>query len=271
MGLSAGRVGPGRVQLRGAGARLRQPRFGRAGTCLRDGSRAATDPECRHDAPGVGARSCRVDSRHASAPRRDGTRKTPPPCSAASGSTSRSRQAPIRGTSASWPAIRRMPTMPARTRGTNHTSCATWRAFIPARWRVPVLPVSEPGRHCALFAMLCKLALKCSDEELLTWARSLNRTFSPPLPEPDARSTWASVCRYRARWRAQGHKPEWRARQAARARNARAASLFDDLSNEQSKPWDAAGVSRRTWYRLRARAKTAGESLGAKVALSQYR
>ena len=56
---------------------------------------------------------------------------------------------------------------------------------IPPRWRVPVLPVSEPGRHCALFKALCKMALRCSDEGLLTWARSLNREFSPPLPDGD--------------------------------------------------------------------------------------
>ena len=151
---------------------------------------------------------------------------------------------------------------------------------IPARWRVPAVPVSEPGRNCALFAALCKLALRCSDDGLLTWARTLNRDFSPSLPEADVRATWASVCRYRARWRAQGHKPEWRARQAAVGRKggaagkgkARAASLFDDLSNEASRPWDAEAVSRRTWYRRRATAKTAGESLGGEGGTdSQYR
>ena len=97
---------------------------------------------------------------------------------------------------------------------------------------------------------------------LLTWARTLNQRFTPPQSDADVRATWASVCRYRARWRAQGHTAAFLARQAARARNARAASLFDDLSNESSRPWDAEGVSRRTWYRRRARAKTAGESLG---------
>ena len=35
---------------------------------------------------------------------------------------------------------------------------------IPPRWRVPAIPVSEPGRNCALFAALCKLALRCSDD-----------------------------------------------------------------------------------------------------------
>ena len=108
---------------------------------------------------------------------------------------------------------------------------------IPARWRVPAVPVSEPGRNCALFAALCKLALRCSDDGLLTWARTLNRDFSPPLADADVRATWASVCRYRARWRAQGHTAAFRARQAAKGRSggrkakgkARAASLFDDL------------------------------------------
>ena len=34
------------------------------------------------------------------------------------------------------------------------------------------------------------------------------------------------------------------------------ASLFADLSNEAAQPWLADGVSRRTWYRRRARART---------------
>ena len=37
-----------------------------------------------------------------------------------------------------------------------------------------------PGRNCALFAALCKLALGGSDDGLLTWARTLNREFSVP-------------------------------------------------------------------------------------------
>ena len=48
---------------------------------------------------------------------------------------------------------------------------------LPAHWRRPARAadlVSAPGRNCHLFAALCKLATRGSDEGLLTWARTLN-------------------------------------------------------------------------------------------------
>ena len=39
-----------------------------------------------------------------------------------------------------------------------------------------------------------------------------------PLPESEVRGIWRSVCRYRARWRVQGHQQAWLWKQAARAR-----------------------------------------------------
>ena len=90
---------------------------------------------------------------------------------------------------------------------------------IPARWRRPARAVdlaTEPGRNCHLFAALCKLALRCSDDGLLTWARRLNSEFAVPLPDSEVlRSVWPSVCRYRARWRVRGHKQAWLWKQAA--------------------------------------------------------
>ena len=47
---------------------------------------------------------------------------------------------------------------------------------LPAHWRRPSKPAdlaTAPGRNCALFAALCKLATRGSDEGLLTWARTL--------------------------------------------------------------------------------------------------
>ena len=49
-------------------------------------------------------------------------------CSGASVSTSPSRRAPIRGMSAYSPAIRPIPTTARPTRGSDRTSCGTWRA-----------------------------------------------------------------------------------------------------------------------------------------------
>ena len=90
---------------------------------------------------------------------------------------------------------------------------------LPAHWRRPSKPAdlaTAPGRNCALFAALCKLALGGSDEGLLTWARTLNREFSVPLADAEVRGVWRSVCRYRARWRVQGHQQGWLWKQAAR-------------------------------------------------------
>ena len=92
---------------------------------------------------------------------------------------------------------------------------------IPRRWRRPALAAdlaTQPGRNCHLFAALCKLALRCSDDSLLTWGRSLNREFFVPLAEAEVYGVWRSVSRYRARWRIRGHKPSWLLKQAARGR-----------------------------------------------------
>ena len=92
---------------------------------------------------------------------------------------------------------------------------------LPANWRRPSKPAdlaTAPGRNCAMFAALCKLALGGSDEGLRTWARTLNSEFAVPLPESEVRGIWRSVCRYRARWRVQGHQQGWLWKQAARGR-----------------------------------------------------
>ena len=148
---------------------------------------------------------------------------------------------------------------------------------LPANWRRPSKPAdlaTAPGRNCALFAALCKLALGGSDEGLLTWARTLNREFSVPLADAEVRGVWRSVCRYRARWRVQGHQQGWLWKQAARGRKGGAASgvVRRAGSLTERQPWADLGVSRRTWYRRFRGAKTDGESRWAKVGTrSQYR
>ena len=127
---------------------------------------------------------------------------------------------------------------------------------LPAHWRRPSKPAdlaTAPGRNCALFAALCKLALGGSDEGLLTWARTLNREFSVPLADAEVRGVWRSVCRYRARWRVQGHQQGWLWKQAARGSKGGMASgvvrrAGTPLEHDRA-PWESAGVSRATWYR----------------------
>ena len=63
--------------------------------------------------------------------------------------------------------------------------------------------------------------------------------------------------RHRPSWvRERVHTEAFLRRQAERGRSgggrARAASARADASNEAWRPWDAEGVSRRTWYRQRA-------------------
>ncbi len=137
---------------------------------------------------------------------------------------------------------------------------------IPKGWRIPRVPTTGEGKNCSLFAALCKLALGCSDDGLLTWALKLNSEFDPHLPDGEVRGAWKSVCRYRARWRVQGHQQAWLFRQAARGRKGGTASGVARLSGSltERQPWAELGISRATWYRRFRGAKTEGESVGAK-------
>ena len=49
---------------------------------------------------------------------------------------------------------------------------------IPKGWRVPRPATTAEGRNNELFAALCKLALRCSDDGLLTWARKQGRRYA---------------------------------------------------------------------------------------------
>ena len=140
---------------------------------------------------------------------------------------------------------------------------------LPPNWRRPARAAdlaTAPGRNCALFAALCKLALGGSDEGLLTWARTLNSEFAVPLPESEVRGIWRSVCRYRARWRVHGHQQAWLFRQAARGRKGGTASGVARRSGSltERQPWADLGISRAWWYRRFRGAKTGGENRGAK-------
>ena len=78
------------------------------------------------------------------------------------------------------------------------------------------------------------------------------RTFG----EVEASGILAWVMAARRRWLARPHRQRFVDTQGERGRRgagvAREASLLDTLSNEAARPWEAEGVSRRTWYRRRA-------------------
>ena len=143
----------------------------------------------------------------------------------------------------------------------------TWRPWIPKGWRVPRVPTTAEGRNVDLFRALCKLALGGSDDGLLTWARTLNREFAVPLADAEVRGVAASVCRYRARWRVQGHQQAWLFRQAARGRKGGTASGVARLSGSltERQPWAELGISRATWYRRFRGRKRRAKAWGRKV------
>ena len=138
-------------------------------------------------------------------------------------------------------------------------------SWIPKGWRVPRPATTAEGRNNELFSALCKLALRCSDDGLLQWARTINSEFAVPLADAEVRVTWGSVCRYRARWRVHGHQQAWLWKQAARGRKSgerRLASVADrdrfivarlEAGESQRAVGLAFGVDHRTVGTARAR------------------
>ena len=131
-------------------------------------------------------------------------------------------------------------------------------AVVPFNWRKPRIAQTGIGRNRDLFMATCRGDRGVS---ALTMAHALNRDVADaygrePLPDSEVAGIARSVERYRRKWDRQGHKSTWLARQAARARmqigRSRKDSASPDGSNEALRPWDAEGISRRTWYRRRA-------------------
>ena len=145
---------------------------------------------------------------------------------------------------------------------------------LPAHWRRPARAadlVSAPGRNCHLFAALCKLATRGSDEGLLTWARTLNREFAVPLPDSEVRGIWRSCVPLpgtlaRPRASARLALSPGGARAQGRLCVREAASRAGSLEHDRATVGRQLGVSRATWYRRFWRGENwRGENLGAKV------
>ena len=140
---------------------------------------------------------------------------------------------------------------------------------IPHGWRRPFQPRTAEGRNCALFLHLCRwlAARPVSLSDLLDEAFTVYAGFPAaghPFTVAEVRGIVTSVWRYRLKWNADGHDPAWLQRQRVRGEKsgrvrfaqgvdgAVRASASASGSNERLLPWDAEGVSRRTWYRHRA-------------------
>ena len=132
-------------------------------------------------------------------------------------------------------------------------------AVIPFGWEPPTVRQAGVGRNCDLFEAGMTWAGRQANASLpvLPALHVANQDFAHPLPLSEVQATARSIEKYRRRWAARGwHCPRWLSRQAARSAKqtgkARKASASPYGSNETLKPWEAEGISRRTWYRRRA-------------------
>ena len=138
---------------------------------------------------------------------------------------------------------------------------------IPFKWQRPKLANTGVGRNCDLHQAGMKWAGNRANEEIavLPALIALNQTFTVPLPMAEVTATARSIERYRARWAARGwHTPAWMTLQKERGRAGGLKSgqskrergvhgpkrkSAAEASNEVTRPWEAEGISRRTWYR----------------------
>ena len=143
-------------------------------------------------------------------------------------------------------------------------------SVIPFGWRAPRTSETVIGRNVTLFSDCMAWAGRPENATtaVLTAATIRNQKFDTPLSAAEVSATAKSVERYRAGWSAHGwHTPKWIARQARRGRlgglksagkpkrGSKNASASPDVTNEATKPWEAEGISRRTWYSRRAKAE----------------
>ena len=134
---------------------------------------------------------------------------------------------------------------------------------IPKGWRRPRIPKTGIGRNVDLFLAVCRAAsrspLSCIEIAQGLVGEVCASHDKPMLPLAEIRSIARSVEKYRERWRINGHEPAWIERQRRRGRLGKGKpklgqvnrSLFDVVTNEQARPWEAEGCSRATWYRRR--------------------
>ena len=145
----------------------------------------------------------------------------------------------------------------------------TLSSVIPFNWKRPRVSNTSIGRNVDLFGTGLRWAGRQENAALpvLSALHAVNAEIAaahdrPPLSDAEVGGIARSIERYRLKWARNGwHCPRWRAQQASRSAmqtgKARRASESSDGSNEALKPWLAAGVSRRTWYRRRARGRDA--------------
>ena len=138
-------------------------------------------------------------------------------------------------------------------------------SVIPFGWEPPTVRQTGVGRNVDLFEAGMRWAGRRTNEHLgvLPALLALNQDFHHPLPLSEVQATAKQIEKYRRRWAPQGwHCPRWIKKQAARSAKqtgkARKASASREGSNEALRPWEAEGISRRTWYRRHRVAREVG-------------
>ena len=137
-------------------------------------------------------------------------------------------------------------------------------SVVPFGWERPLVATTGIGRNVDLFGTGLHWAGRQANASLpvLPALHAVNAEVSalhgkPPLPDAEVGDIARSIERYRERWARDGwHCPRWIARQAARGRASGKARHKDSF--EATRPWEAEGISRRTWYRRRAAERGTG-------------
>ncbi len=152
--------------------------------------------------------------------------------------------------------------------------------FIPLGWRRPPPRKLETpiGRNTALYRALQRFAGKGFHmgnrkglDDIEREATRLNVQFPVALPRDEVHDIVRSVDRSMKTWAAQGHRPTFLARQGTRGscpeKGVIRRSADPTVTNEAARPWEAEGVSRRTWYRHRATKSRRTTSIGRNAPL----
>ena len=146
---------------------------------------------------------------------------------------------------------------------------AELNAHIPRAWRIPARPLTVIGKNVALFRWAVKEAHRPRSAEIIhaygradcpDWLAIVRRRHDAwygqcgglySLPGREIDQVAISAARYSLR---QYSPAIFRRRQTERGKASGAVRRGDgsDLSREVTHPWEAEGVSRRTWYRRRA-------------------
>lgn len=146
-------------------------------------------------------------------------------------------------------------------------SLAELAAFVPKGWRRPIAqPRTVYGRNDALFREGMRWSGKPRNwgkwATLETHLWAMNVGFIEPLGARELGGIVKSIIRYQRRNLESGKQQEMFSRiQAARGRKSGATRYQG--SNEQARPWEAEGISRRTWYYRQAGQHT-GQHGGAR-------